>query len=449
MNKPPSPRPSARLVILLITIVLLGAQACSTPKPMDVVWSNDNVDDNLVPRNPGWYQMMKNGQRPDVCALCPCSVGVFNIPVTDPQAWKAAPNCTNQLIHTNSSLECFGHWNWFPVEYEGKVTWGGHSNSWYDDDDYYLQVKRDDQALETLGHDDGLHIEFDSSETVDYWDNTNTWWDGFHHNFVDQGSGSVINGREVIVIGMLGLDENHGVPPELNPVYVMFVHLISDYLPEDRWAFFVKNWGNEGYCGDNQELFEPLARNTIKVRIRHPGATAFNLLSQNVYSYGDDENEFRQQSWNYQRTPDGVLLTFHLRDPATHSGFVGDLKINWGDALVIQQKSENRAATETKQSATVSAAEEGDMSLKCKIDKLDSSAQKLLYQQVKNLAHHPKAQISQGTLSSSPFAEPTRPTAAIPNYDSVVRSVADPARRAKRNHEREFILSFLKAHGIE
>jgi hypothetical protein len=420
---------------------------------MDVVWSNDFVDDNLIPRNPVWYQMAKNGQRPDACALCPCSVqvGSYNIPVTDPQAWKAAPNCTNQLITTNSSLECFGHWNWFPIEYEGTVTWGGHSNSWYDDDDYYLQVKRGDQALETLGHDDGLHIEFDSSETVDYWDDTNTWWDGFHHNFVDQGAApGAINGKEVIVIGMLGLDKQHGTPSELNPVYVMFVHLQNYYLPEDRWAFFVKNWGNEGYCGDNQEPFEPLARNTIKVRIRHPGATAFNLTSQNVFVYGDDENEFKQQSWNYQRTSDGALLTFHLRDPATHGGFVGDLIINWGDGSVTQQNSENRRMTETNQPSAVSAAEEdGDMALKCKIDRLDSSAQKLLYQQVKNLTHHPKAQISPGTLSSSPFEEPAKPTAAIPNYGSIVKSVADPARRAKRTREREFIFSFLKAHGIE
>jgi hypothetical protein len=46
---------------------LVRAQACTTPKPMDVVRSKDNVDDNLIPRNPVWYPMVQTGQRPDDC----------------------------------------------------------------------------------------------------------------------------------------------------------------------------------------------------------------------------------------------------------------------------------------------------------------------------------------------------------------------------------------------
>src|SRR5262249_8363069 len=155
-------------------------------------------------------------------------------------------------LETNSSVGCFGHWNWFPVEYDGAtVTWGGHSNSFYDDDDYYMEVKRGDRSLETSTR-DGLHIEFDSDQTVDYWDDTNTWWDDFQHNYVDQGDQAAsgrIDGKDAIVIGLLGLDSQHDVHSELNPVYAMFVH-VQDDPADDRWAFFVKNWGNEGYCGD-------------------------------------------------------------------------------------------------------------------------------------------------------------------------------------------------------
>ncbi len=42
---------------------------------------------------------------------------------------------------------------------------------------------------------------------------------------------------------------------------------------------------NEG-CGDNE----------VKVRIPHPGATGFGL-TENVYVYGDDEDEQNQQNW--------------------------------------------------------------------------------------------------------------------------------------------------------
>jgi hypothetical protein len=66
-----------------------------------------------------------------------------------------------------------------PVEYEGTVTWAGHSTSVYGDDDYYLYIKRDDQALGTASSMDGVELEFDCDETVDYWDDTNTWWDDF------------------------------------------------------------------------------------------------------------------------------------------------------------------------------------------------------------------------------------------------------------------------------
>src|SRR5206468_7011529 len=104
---------------------------------------------------------------------------------------------------------------------------------------------------------------------------TNTWWDDFHHHYVDEGDQAAacqINGKFAIVIGMLGLDNQHTVHSELNPVYAMFVH-VQDDPANDRWAFFVKNWGNEGYCGDNQEPLDTIVRNTLKIRIPHPGAT--------------------------------------------------------------------------------------------------------------------------------------------------------------------------------
>jgi len=438
-------------VVLLFTTVLLGVQGCKifTPKAMDVVWSKDLVDDNGFYRNPVWHQMTQTGQPPDPCAVCPCQN-------EDPQAWKAAPKCTNQSLETNSSWKGFGHWNWLPVVYEGTVSWGGHSNSWYDDDDYYFQIKRSDRALETNSTgeecprtEEGVHIEFDSEETVDYWDDTHTWWDDFHHNRVDvsdQAARDRIRGKDAIVIGYLGLDNRHCVHSELHPVYAMFVH-VQDAATEDRWAFFVRNWGHQGYYGDNQMQ---LLRRSIRVRIQHPGATSFSL-SDNVWVYGDDENERNQQSWTYQTVPDGVLLTFFLRDPAKKVGFVGDLTINWGGTAAAQQgtgRSLNRAAPETRQSRALPADGDGDMLLKSKIDKLDSTAQKLLYKEVKNLTHHPKCQIKRGTMSTSPPAERVKPT-AIPNYGTIVKSVADPARRAKETRDREFVLSFLKARGIE
>jgi hypothetical protein len=45
----------------------------------------------------------------------------------------------------------------------------------------------------------------------------------------------------------------------------------------------------------------------------------------------------------------------------------------------------------------LTANEDGNKLLKSKVNKLDKSAQQLLYKELKNLTHHPKAQIKRGT----------------------------------------------------
>jgi hypothetical protein len=424
-------------------VVVTITHGVLAPKAMDVVWSKDLADDNGFARNPLWYQMTQTGQPPNPCAFCPCQN-------EDPQAWQAAANCTNQALHFNSSDFCSGHLNWLPVEYEGTITWAEHSKGLFDDDDYFYYLKRSDQSIKTAAPGDardGVEIEFDAGETVDYWDDTHTWWEDFH-KAVDSTdgktggpAGSMIDGHEVIIIGLLGLDTQHTVHSELHPVYAMFVRIPQQLATQDRWAFFVRNWGNEGGCGSDQE---PLRQNTIQVRIPHARGTGF-ALSDNVWVYGDDESEFNQESWSYQPVADGVLLTFHLRDPEKQVGFMGDLTINWG----VPGRSPAVAAPQTKISRAVRAADEDeDMMLKSKIAKLDPSAQQLLYKEVKNLAHHPKSQIKRGTMNLSPVPERLKPTGPFPNYGAIVKSVADPARRAQRTRQREFILSFLKARGI-
>ena len=440
-------------LILAVTFALFCIVGCTKPKAMDVRWSQDLVDDNALARNPVWFETTQVPGPPNICAFCPCGN-------QDPQAWQSAANCTNQTLDTNSSFECFGHWNWFPVEYDqATVIWGGHSNSVFDDDDYYFGVHRPDKALETAATDE-LHVEFDSEETVDYWDDTHTWWDDFHHNAVDNNDATAhtyIDNKDVIVVGLLGIDSQHGnksgLSSELNPAYAMFVHVQND-ATQDKWAFFVKNWGNEGYCGDNEQSLDPIRSNTLKIRIRHPGKTTFGL-TQNVWVYGDDSDEFNKQSWNYQETNDGVLLTFQLRNADTHSGFVGDLTFNWGGGIILQStgasaaNSKDRASNEQSRVRAESQYEaDGDMAVKSKFNKLDAANQALLRRQLAQLNHHPKAQASRGTANTTSMEAPAKPDAAFPKY-KMVKSVPNPTRRDKRTLQRKLVLAFLKEHGIE
>jgi hypothetical protein len=416
---------------------------------MDAVWSNDLVDSNGFALNPVWQQTLVTGPRPDVCSFCPCSS-------QNPSDWQNAANCTTQTLHTNSSLECFGHVNWFPVTYHGTVFWGGHSNSWYDDDDYYFDVNRQDLALATTnGNGGGIHVEFDSNQTVDSWDDTNTWWDDFHHHFVDDNDAAAhghIDGKEVFVIGMLGLDMQHGVHSEFNPVYAMFVH-VQDDAAQDRWAFFFKNFGNEGYCGDNDEPLQWPTQNVYRVRLPHSVGAGF-ALAQNVWTYGDDDAECNAQSWTFQTDSDGLLLTYQMRDPSKQCGFVGDLVVNWGARSSAPVSPLNGGAAmaasvqQTPASGPSRYEEDGDTALKAKIDRLSPVDRTLLADEVNRLKHHPKAQRSQGTPATATLAAPERPKGP-PDYGRSLKAAPNPAHRAEREKRRETILAFLKAHGIE
>ena len=133
------------LLAISATIMLLTWTGCTKPKPMDIVWSSDLVDPNGLARNPIWQQQKQSGSPPAVCDFCPCDNANPDNSNQDPKAWTNARNCTDATLETNGGSLCFGHWNWLPVEYEGVVNWSGHSNSVYDDDDYYFNTYRDDQ----------------------------------------------------------------------------------------------------------------------------------------------------------------------------------------------------------------------------------------------------------------------------------------------------------------
>lgn len=416
---------------------------------MDVVAPNGLTDDNGFARNPVWRQAF-----PDICTFCPCGQN------DTPQTWNSAANCTNQYLHQNRRDACtitwFGgtgipyHMNWFPVEYEGTLEWGGHSNSVWDDDDYYFTVRRVDQALETASR-NGVHIEFNSEETVDNWDDTNTWWDDFHHNGVDNDDSAahlMIDGKFAIIIGMLGVDLTHANTPELHPVYGMFVQVPLPQPTQEKWAFFVRNWGDEGFCGPNQE---PIPQNTIQVRLpQRPGATKFTL-SQNIYTYWyDGDNGCSSQGFSYQEVPDGVLLTFSLQQSADQCGFMGDLTIDWG---VTEAPAARKAIAEKtappgikKSPGVVAAEEDGDPELKAKIDKLEPSARELLYKQLKKLASSRNTQRTTGTQNTLLTKERVKTTPSLLNYGKDLKSV--PETSPKKAKRREFILSFLKAHGV-
>ncbi|HVU98694.1 MAG TPA: hypothetical protein VHE34_25905 [Puia sp.] len=275
----------------------------ATFRDFDVVATE--LDDNGFPLNPKWGKQVNSGQSPD-----------FKNLTDDYPFWR------------NSGFWCGTHYNFMPVTYQGQVGWEGHSNPIYDDDDYYGAITRADRAIYTTAR-NYIHWEFNSEETVDNWDGTNTWWNLFHHHAVDASDDAAkahMDNDSAIVIGLLNIDGQHDNPCELHPVYAMFlkqpVATLDNTFPVPAtnsnlvYHFFVRNWGDEGFCSSGQEyLFYDY------VRVKIPGAG--KMTAANVYKPGDAK--YNPMGWSVEYQPDGALLTFHLNSPSEKGWFVGDL----------------------------------------------------------------------------------------------------------------------------
>src|SRR5258708_7615722 len=368
--------------------------------PTDRQW-----DDNNFLRNPVWrWAKDQNGQAPDLCAFCPCDSD-------SPFDWNRIPTCTAQSVFNDSSFACGYHMNWFPVEYEGFLDWAGKS-PFYEDNDYTFSIHRDrgainDRALETTAR-PGVHVEFNSSETVNHFDGTRTWWDGFHHNAVDksdEAASQAVNDKFAIVIGLLGIDSQHNAHSEIHPVYTMFIKLPGSQTTHDHWAFFVRNFGNEVYCGSG----EPIPNPQLQVRIPGTGGTNVSTMNRGVLSQKNvhpfSDNDLNQcadnTQWSSEATRDGGLLfTFNLTDPANKCGFVGDLTIDW-QRLVIEPSSPISAARSAARASIEHEIE--DPALRGKIAKIGPSARRRLEKQITELRG------TQTNEQASPEKETSRP----------------------------------------
>ena len=362
---------------LLLTVVTLPLLCgCGRgPKDFDVVanrsiswipWQHRVArDPNGLPLNPKWGQQTRPGEQntlPDPGASCP--IHPYNL-ATDPfwvyttDSWTSSPkypHCTSVPVSFSGGMLCGSHVNFENVTYEGTVTWDELA---FWDDDYDLDVRRDDSALySTSGH--RVHIEFDSKETVNNWDDTGTWWNRFHHDgvgdvFNDHAQASaMIDGSWVIVIGLLNMDSSHSAKTELHPVYAMFVHLPGSDVTRSSWAFFVRNWGNEGFCSDGDEPFETPEH---KIKVQIPNVAG--LISDNVSEGARNEDQLSPMQASMQPYGNGVLMTFTLLPPDKQSWFVGDLTFVARPPQNISASSATPAPQSTRASSATPAPQSG------------------------------------------------------------------------------------------
>jgi hypothetical protein len=399
---------SKHLCCLVSAAGLLLCTGCQTRHFKDFDVAASTFDPNPYPLNPRWGKQLEQNVLPNPSQSCPLESDSDN-----PDDWTSSPQypkCMSDPPSFNGGIWCGPHVNLMPVTYEGTAIWDNHSSSLLDDD-YTLNVLRDDQALYSTAESE-VHVEFNSDETVDNWDDTHTWWDNFHHNAVDVDkahASAMLDRHFVKVIGLLNLDTLHRGKTELHPAYAVFVDLGGTDVRQTSWAFFVRNWGDQGFCGSDDQ---PLFYRPQQIRVQIPNVVS--LTSNNIWEGAQNDDNLQPMGVSIQPNGDGMLLTFTLLQPSKQSWFVGDL------TFAAREPSKTGAGAAIPAKAT-GAKDDGDpdknpdSELQAMIERLPAAAKKDLYEKLGNLIPRKKAYPVKPVL----IAEPTK--LEVTRYESPVR----------------------------
>ncbi|HVS81027.1 MAG TPA: hypothetical protein VHE60_04775 [Pyrinomonadaceae bacterium] len=319
----------------------------SSLAPFDLV--AEGVDDNLLPLNPKWGAQINDPSALPDSKSCGDLVSLLKRGTC--AAFADLP-CTHQFTPLDCGTGSTGspgtvvcvapHVNWFPATYQGILSWSNHSCPLpCGDDDYNAFLQRDDRAGYTTANPDNLLLEFDSDETVDHF--KTPWWASFHTAVdLDGCSGetsipgcpkpkfgsrghAMIDGKFAIVTGLIGLDCEHECHSESHPVWAIAMN-VKPSDDDDLWAFFVRNWGNEGFCGTSQHFIDfPNNKYTFRLPWK-PGATSVDVISKSFHAYHTTKPEP-----TVRRVPgEGVFVTFTLDAPrADGSMWDGELRLKW------------------------------------------------------------------------------------------------------------------------
>ena len=454
--------------------------------PFDMI--SDTMDVNGLFMNPEWqYEKDHPGNHPDASSLCAGFpyvasnelVGYGIPPCTPPGVTVDSPSgspynpVSNEFICSQDadSGKLHGHVNWWPATVAGTLFWAGHDSPVthqsidptkdFGDDDYNFWLHPSNKALLTIDsqpgqsdHDAYIETEFDSDETIDHFDSR--WWNNFH-DAVDKGGlaasdnaapnapasimmSQIISGknvgREAIVTGLVGLDSEHGAYTELHPVFAMAIHMNSD-PNNDQWAFFARNWGDEGFCSQDQHYWDV---SPLSIFIPEP-------VPSSDYSFVGEPDLDVSPSVAVQssKVEGGLLLTFALGTPENRAFADGSVTIHWvpvpstGRAQ-LPAHSPIFAAAETGAPSAVNlrippAAQSIKESDAVHLPPLPEDKANALRQQLQKPAVVKKTihvQATRASLTAHPekVAKIARPK---------IRSVPDPVKAAKDQHRVEAI----------
>jgi hypothetical protein len=317
----------AAWVDLLIEHHPAGGTISTGTGDWDLVWNN--FDDNGIPLNPNWRSNVEKKQLPDPgsCAWPWNGSGTGKVP------------CTNQITNTDTYFLCEwfssnfgfgGHANWTVATHTGTVTWEEKSIP-TQDDEYSVNLTTPGNAGATKGRLEGVHVEFDSDETIDVLtdDFKMPWWTAFRAvvDARDSAAHSYLDGKAMIVTGLMGVDFAHTPNGESHPAWTVAIQGNLDPA-DDTWAMFVRNWGNEGYCSGDQHLIS-FVDNQYTFRLPWPKGALSGSVNLNATDFRSNNSAIHGPFISFIPGV-AVLATFqNLPDPSVHALIGGELHLKW------------------------------------------------------------------------------------------------------------------------
>jgi hypothetical protein len=228
--------------------------------------------------------------------------------------------------HANIDEAGDGDYDWF-LETPGAA---GIATGNQRDNDRAIQESNLPQGIQTLA------LEFSSRETVDHI-NDSSWWKTFRDDIDNHPelAQTHVRGKQAIVIGLLGFDNEHGnekggARVEVHPVWGLAIRVSDDGDPEDRWEILARNWGNEGSCSNGWDAtggkwMHNLSLPNNKMRFFLPStlSPSAQVATDFRTNYGDAAKYFSPP----EKLADGVLLSIQLPDPEKRKLFWGELRI--------------------------------------------------------------------------------------------------------------------------
>ncbi len=434
-----------------VTITICRGVTCAAPTSrFDFDVLANSVDPNGLPYNPQWsWQQRNQGQTPNTSQCHNFSTRGSTLGIPDLFLSPSFSDCTDQTDQNSvdlplginqricqigglfSSDSFAGHLNWFPVTLEGRAGWGDHG--WQDDDyTFTFNSDLDGNPLSINGR-PGLHIEFDSDETIDNFKSDE--WKTLRGT-VDDGTKDQVKQRfdgHTILTGMFSVDGEHDMKAELHPLFALATRRdnFENDPKDDVWLMFVRNRGDEGFC--SSDLWDAGFEDYT---VRLPwlaGMTSVDVnWSKTQFEGTDGTSGPTVAVLAPPAAAAGVYVTFHLGPSATSPFIDGALHLTWTGQPVSIARRTTTVLGGLQPPAVVASepADEGEQRIQVAMNKL-TPAQRL---EIKNAR---AAAVPRRAMHQLPPGGPARRITAAPRILRIGRRHAIKAGPATQKAARD------------